>query len=173
MVSHIVSKCSKRTCEPLEHLWPTRCWNPDGENGCEEARQEPIQAICRCRRYLVQVAKEFKAPTAVPKSIKWYTRNWNCTHVVQRNTMHSMWQTVHRIISLVQYGWDKGEITIKDSSDYPATAVINVVPQLDRVVLEEMEGKIINFTISKKKLDNFYKMYIFHGQNVKCQQCQY
>ena len=69
LVSHIVSKCSKWTCEPVEHLWPTRCWNPDGENGCE-TRQEPIQAICRCRRYLVQVAKEFKAPTAVPKSIK-------------------------------------------------------------------------------------------------------
>ena len=51
--------------------------------------------------------------------------------------------TVHRIISVVQYGWDKGEITIKDSSD--------------RVVLEEMEamscheGKIINLAFSKKE----------------------
>ena len=24
-VSHIESKCSKWTCEPVEHLWPTRC----------------------------------------------------------------------------------------------------------------------------------------------------
>ena len=47
--------------------------------------------------------------------------------------------TVHRIISVVQYDWGKGEITIKDSIDYPATAGINVVPQLDRVVLEEKE----------------------------------
>ena len=65
--------------------------------------------------------------------------------------------TVHRIISVVQYDWGKGEITIKDSSDYPSTTVVNVVPQLDRVVLEEMEamscheGKIINLAFSKKE----------------------
>ena len=55
----------------LVSLWST-CGQLDVETQMVkmESRQEPIQAICRCRRYLVQVAKEFKAPTAVPKSIK-------------------------------------------------------------------------------------------------------